>query len=282
MKTMEFDIKINAPAKKVWQVLWNDVTYRKWTSVFSEGSHAVSDWQEGSKILFLDPKGSGMHSVIETLKPNEYMAFKHLGEVKEFKEQPDTDATNAWKGAMETYLLKEENGSTKLYLKSDITPDFEEYFKEIFPKALASIKELAEQPIQITVETPVEAPIEKVWKLWIAPEHITKWSTASDDWHTTRSENDLRKGGKFLSRMEAKDGSFGFDFTGVYDEVKPNEVIAYTMDDGRKAKITFINKGKETKVVETFEAETENSIELQQGGWQAILNNFKKYVESNS
>ena len=133
----------------------------------------------------------------------------------------------------------------------------------------------------ITIEANVNAPIEKVWELWTKPEHITKWNNASDDWHTPRAENDLRMGGKFLSRMEAKDGSFGFDFSGVYDEVKTNDLIAYTMDDGRKAKITFTKNGNTTKVIETFEAENENPIEMQKDGWQAILNNFKKYTETN-
>src|SRR5437867_4359325 len=108
----------------------------------------------------------------------------------------------------------------------------------------------------ITVEATVKAPVEKVWKLWTGAEHITKWNNASDDWHTPRAENDLRVGGKFLSRMEAKDGSFGFDFGGVYDEVKTNELITYTMGDGRKAKVTFTSNGNETKVTETFETES--------------------------
>ncbi|MBS1597909.1 MAG: SRPBCC family protein [Bacteroidetes bacterium] len=134
----------------------------------------------------------------------------------------------------------------------------------------------------ITVESTVNAPVEKVWKFWSAPEHITKWCAASDDWHTPRAENDLRTGGQFLSRMEAKDGSFGFDFGGVYDDVKTNELIAYTMGDGRKVKITFSPSGSATKIVETFDAETQNPIEMQRGGWQAILDNFKKYTESHS
>lgn len=134
---------------------------------------------------------------------------------------------------------------------------------------------------EITVSVTVNAPIQKAWQFWTLPEHITQWNFASEDWHAPKAENDLRAGGKFLSRMEAKDGSFGFDFWGVYDEIKENELIAYTMGDGRKAKITFINDGNTTKVIETFEAESENSIELQQGGWQAILNNFKKYSEGN-
>lgn len=133
----------------------------------------------------------------------------------------------------------------------------------------------------ITVETIVQAPVEKVWECWTKPEHITGWNNASDDWHTPRAENDLRVGGKFLSRMEARDGSMGFDFGGVYDEVKPNERIAYTLDDDRKVKIVFTGNDNETTVTETFEAEKENSVELQRGGWQAILDNFKKYTESN-
>jgi uncharacterized protein YndB with AHSA1/START domain len=114
------------------------------------------------------------------------------------------------------------------------------------------------------------------------PEHITKWNSASDDWHTPYAENDLRTGGKFLSRMEAKDGSFGFDFGGVYDEVIPNKLIAYTMGDSRKVKVDFAANGNSTTVTTNFEAETENTIELQKNGWQAILNNFKKYVEATS
>ncbi len=134
---------------------------------------------------------------------------------------------------------------------------------------------------KITVENTVNAPVEKVWKYWNGPEHITKWCTATPEWHTPRSQNDLRVGGTFSSRMEAKDGSMGFDFAGVYDEVKPNEYIEYTMGDGRKVWIKFSGKGNETKVVETFEAESENPVEMQKGGWQAILDSFKNYVESN-
>ena len=133
----------------------------------------------------------------------------------------------------------------------------------------------------ITVENTVAAPVEKVWRLWSSPEHITKWANPSDDWHTTFAENDLRVGGKFLSRMEAKDGSFGFDFGGIYDQVKANELIEYTLGDGRKVIINFSKDGEGIKVVQTFEAEDTHSIEMQKGGWQAILDNFKKYVEKN-
>lgn len=132
---------------------------------------------------------------------------------------------------------------------------------------------------KISVETAVGIPVEKAWKYWTMPEHITKWNFASDDWQTTRSENDLRAGGKFVSRMEAKDGSQGFDFSGTYKEIKLYESISYTMDDGRKAEINFVRDGNKTKIVETFEAENENPVELQRQGWQSILDNFKKYAE---
>jgi uncharacterized protein YndB with AHSA1/START domain len=134
---------------------------------------------------------------------------------------------------------------------------------------------------QIKVETTVNAPIEKVWKMFVTPEDIIHWNNASEDWCSPKAENDLRQGGKFVYRMEAKDGSVGFDFWGIYDEVKTNERIAYTMGDDRKVEVLFTGDGSETKVVETFEAEGTHSIELQQGGWRAILNNFKKYVEAN-
>lgn len=141
---------------------------------------------------------------------------------------------------------------------------------------------VASNNTKITVETTVNAPVEKVWKYWTEPEHIKRWNNASDDWHTPVSENDLRVGGKFLTRMEAKDGSFGFDFSGTYDEVKLYEVISYTIGDGRKVKITFIDEGKKTRIIETFDPEKDNPIDMQQQGWQAILDNFKKYIEQTA
>jgi uncharacterized protein YndB with AHSA1/START domain len=139
----------------------------------------------------------------------------------------------------------------------------------------------AQHKIVITVETIVNAAVEKVWAYWTQPEHITQWNNASDDWHTPRAENDLREGGGFTFRMEAKDESMGFDFCAVYDTVQTNEYISYTLGDDRKVKIIFTSIGNTTKVVESFEAEDVNPVELQQGGWQAILNNFKKYTEAN-
>lgn len=135
--------------------------------------------------------------------------------------------------------------------------------------------------VTITVETIVHSPVDSVWKYWTDPKHIIHWNNASDDWHTPYAENDLKVGSKFVSRMEAKDGSYGFDFGGVYDEISMNESISYTMEDGRKVKIAFIRQENDTNIIESFEAEESNDIEMQQAGWQAILDNFKKYVETS-
>lgn len=132
---------------------------------------------------------------------------------------------------------------------------------------------------QITVRATVHAPVEKVWNCWNGPEHITKWNQASPDWHTPKASNDLRVGGKFSATMAAKDGSMSFDFEGIYDKVVPNQLIEYTIADGRKVSIQFNSNKNETSVVETFEAEGTNSLELQQAGWQAIMDSFKQYVE---
>ncbi len=133
----------------------------------------------------------------------------------------------------------------------------------------------------ITVENIVHATVEKVWEYWTSPAHIIKWNNASDDWHTTKAENEQKEGENYSSRMKEKDGSGGCDCGSVYDAVRTNEYIGYTMGDGRKVTVSFTANGNTTKVVERFEAETTNSIELQQGGWQAILDNFKKYTEAN-
>jgi len=133
----------------------------------------------------------------------------------------------------------------------------------------------------ITIKTTINAPINKVWDFWTLPEHITKWSFASPDWHTPYAENDLREGGKFKSTMAAKDGSMSFDFEGEYTLVKPNEALEYVMADGRKAIITFKETSEGVEIIESFDPETVNPEEMQRGGWQAILDNFKHYVEQN-
>jgi uncharacterized protein YndB with AHSA1/START domain len=135
--------------------------------------------------------------------------------------------------------------------------------------------------VKITVQTTVNASVTKAWDYFTNPKHIVHWNHASADWHTPRAENDLHVGGKFLSTMEARDGSAGFDFIGIYDKVENCKEISYTLDDNRTVKVVFEQNETGTIITEIFEAEHENTLELQQTGWQAILNNFKKYVETS-
>lgn len=132
----------------------------------------------------------------------------------------------------------------------------------------------------VTIEATIHAPIDHVWKCWTEPSCITQWNHASDDWHSPAATNDLREGGTFSYRMEAKDGSVGFDFGGTYTQVEPKKVIAYVMEDKREVKTTFEEQGDNVKVTTVFETETENPIDMQKQGWLAILENFKKHTES--
>jgi predicted 3-demethylubiquinone-9 3-methyltransferase (glyoxalase superfamily)/uncharacterized protein YndB with AHSA1/START domain len=571
MERKTFDIVITASPEAVWQVLWNDVTYRRWTSVFHEGSYAESDWKEGSKILFLAPGGDGMASRIAVNREYSEMAFQHLGIVKNGVEDYDGEEVKNWAGAMEVYRLEPlANGATKLTAELDVNDEYADYFLNTFPKALQIVKDLAEgnhptkitpflwfdgqaeeaadfyvsvfknseiktvtrsgdsvmvvnfsldgqefsalnggpefkvnpsisfyvvceteaetdevwrrlseggsalMPLQkydwsekygwvqdrfgvswqislgkmedtgqkftpsllftggksgrgeeavhfytsvfspssitgilrygpgepgregtvkhaqftlhnetfmimdspmndpftfneglsflincetqaevdyywgkliadggaesmcgwlkdkfgvswqvvpailpkllshpdpakaqrataamlkmrkieidkltqaagtgntVTIENMVNAPVAKVWQLWTEARHVQNWNNASDDWHTPKAVNDLRVGGRFVYTMAAKDGSAAFDFCGVYDEVVENSRIDYTMDDGRMVENLFEERDGKTHVLVTFETENTHSQEMQRAGWQAILDNFKKYAE---
>jgi len=134
---------------------------------------------------------------------------------------------------------------------------------------------------KIVVETLVHAALETVWNAYNTPEDIVRWNTASDDWHTTKSSVDLRVGGEFSSRMEAKDGSFGFDFAGTYTAIVPRERIEYSFGD-RTASVEFLPEAQGVTVRVSFDPETQNPVEMQRGGWQAILDNFRKYVEAKA
>ena len=133
----------------------------------------------------------------------------------------------------------------------------------------------------ITVKSSINSPVSKVWEMWTSPEHIVKWNSPSPDWHTPHAQNELQAGGNFLFRMEATDGSNGFDFEGTYDEIVKYRLISYTLEDGRKAHVSFTESKGKTEITETFDGEQINSKDMQKAGWQAILNNFKTYTENN-
>jgi hypothetical protein len=145
MEKLNFSIDINATREEVWKILWTDATYRKWTSAFYEGSYAVSDWKEGSKILFLDPNGSGMSSIIDKKIPNEFMSFRHMGEIKNGQEMPADEKTKKWSGAMENYTLRQMGELTRLDVEIDVTEEHVKIFNEAFPKALQKVKEISEK-----------------------------------------------------------------------------------------------------------------------------------------
>lgn len=134
---------------------------------------------------------------------------------------------------------------------------------------------------KIEISTIVDSKLEKVWTYWTETEHIKNWNFASKDWHCPKAESDFKEGGRFSSRMEAKDGSMGFDFGGYYTKIVPNSILGYTLDDEREVTIKFLDKNGKTEIIETFQPENQNPLDLQRQGWQAILTNFKDYVESN-
>lgn len=134
----------------------------------------------------------------------------------------------------------------------------------------------------ITITTTLNVPVAKVWEYWNEPKHITQWCFASEDWHAPNSTNDLKEGSFFTTRMEAKDGSFGFDLKGIYDHITPHQLIRYHLEDGRNVEVLFSENEGTTTIIEKFDPENINPHEMQQQGWQAILDNFKKYVEAIS
>lgn len=145
MEKLKFNISINAPREKVWKILWDDKTYRKWTAPFSEGSYMESDWKIGGKTLFLGSEGNGMVSTIDQLKENEFLSFKHLGMIKDGKEDLESEEIKKWSGLLETYALEYSENQTFLSVDLDIGDDYKVYFIETFPKALKIVKELSEE-----------------------------------------------------------------------------------------------------------------------------------------
>ena len=280
MIKVNFSAAIHAPKQRVWYVLWEKSFYEQWTRLFAEGSTVKTDgWKEGSMVQFLGPNENGMVSMVIANKPNEYMSFRHLGIVKDGVEDTTSDEATGWAGAMENYTLKEENGIIVLTVEMETTEEYKDYFNNKWPKALAKVKELSEAKTMITVTAKVNVTIDTVWDSWTNPAHIVNWNNASDDWHTPKASNDLRKDGRFTFTMAAKDGSFSFDFGGTYTSVEPKQKISYIMDDGRVANVWFEQEGNAVKITEEFQAENIHSPEMQEAGWQAILNNFKKYTE---
>ena len=147
MDKLNFNIIIDAPREKVWNVLWKDATYREWTSAFMEGSHAISDFRKGSKVLFLGGEGNGMVSRVADVRPPEFMSFEHLGEVKDGKEDTESEKVKAWAGSKENYTLKALNDKTEVLIEMDIAAEYKDMFNQLWPKALQKLKEVSEREV---------------------------------------------------------------------------------------------------------------------------------------
>jgi len=289
MTKLVLSIDINASRETVWNAITQDAPYRIWTSVFQEGCYFEGGWNTGDSIHFLahdeDGQLAGMASEIAESRFPEYISIHHLGYVKNGVVDTTSDAAREWAPSFENYRLEKlDENTTRFHLDMDVQEDYYTMFENLWPKAMALLKEVCEEadqsPKRITVLAMVGGEEGKVWSYWTDPDHIQKWNAASDDWHCPYAENDVRVGGRFKSTMAAKDGSMSFDFGGVYTMVVYGHRIGYTMDDGRKAEIVFSFQSDKICVIVTFDAEQVNSVELQRGGWQAILDRFKQHVET--
>lgn len=276
--TKEFEIKIEAKPENIWFAMWDDFHYRQWTSVFCQGSYMKTDWTEGSIVHFLNPDGNGMFSRLEKVVENCCMHFVHLGEIKDYKREENSAEVSEWSGSREFYTLENFDGYSVLKVMLDLDEKYADYFMDVFPKGLEKVKELAEKfKIHIAVELPVERQI--CWDNYHNAENNLKWNSGSPDWHTTNASNDLSVGGKFCYRMEAKDGSAGFDFVGIYTEIVEGKSFRYSMEDGRVVEVNFSElDNQSTRIDIDFDAENMNSPQLQRDGWQMILNNFRKFM----
>jgi len=294
MQKLRFSIVINAPKEKVWHAMLDDETYRQWSEAFAAGSHFVGSWEKGSRIVFLASRGNGYSGYVGRIaenRPYQFVSIEYLTEVQNGKEDT-TGVPASWSGAHENYTFSERDGATEVSVELDtiaidmselrVLPAEDEMFQQIWPDALQRLKAIAEgtPPRNIIVSALVKMPIDKVWEYWIKPEHIMRWAFASDEWEALAAENDVRVGGKFRTVMAAKDKSARFDFAGTYTAVKEKKLIEFDMDDGRHAKVQFLPLPDSVQITTTFEPEDVNPPEMQQSGWQAILNSFKKYVEA--
>lgn len=292
MIKQHFLIDIKAPIYRVRHTMINDQSYRKRTSAFNPGSYFEGDWSLWSQIKFLGPDPQNPEKIwwmlaeIVENKPLEYISIKHIWEIRDWEVRTDAPWTNAF----ENYSFSEKDGITTVKIDTDMTEEYADYMSEARGKALEILKELCEKPAtKLTVSTSIYATLEKVWNAWNTPEDIMSWNHAWDDWHCPASTSDLRVDGIFSATMAAKDGSFSFDFTWKYTAIEPMKYIAYTMwemkeyflDAWRKVEVTFEDNACGTiRVTETFDAEEIHNLDMQKAWWQAILDNFKKHVES--
>lgn len=290
MEKLILSIDINAPQETVWNAITQDESYRKWTSVFQPTSHFTGGWKEGDTIHFVgineEGEKEGMYSEIAASRFPEFISIRHLGLIKNGEVDTTSDSVKEWAPSYENYTLQKiADRKTRFHLEMDINEEYFTTFENLWPKAMAMLKDICEErpggPTRITVIAMVGGEEGKVWAYYTDPDHIRKWNAANDDWHCPYAENDVKVGGRFKMTMAAKDGSASFDFTGQYTDMQYGERLAYTLDDGRTVEVYFTFQGDKICVMVNFQAEAVNAPDLQRAGWQAILDNFKKHVEAD-
>ena len=288
MNKLVLSIDIHAPRETVWEAITHDAQYRRWTSAFSEGSHFVGNWNTGDTIHFLGPNEKGemqgiASQIAESVEP-ELIVIRHMGLVKGNVVDFTSDAAKAWAPSLESYKLEKlSDHKTRFHLELDIQPEYYTMMEAMWVKAMALLRDVCEEnpntPRRITVATLVNAEEGKVWTYYTEPDHVKKWNAASDEWHCPAATNDLKVGGRFSYTMAAKDGSESFDFAGKYTDMHYGHSFSYVLDDHRTVDVVFSYQAEKMCVIVNFEAETQNSPDLQRAGWQAILDRFKEYVE---
>lgn len=292
MKKIKKFVDINTFPEVIWGAIINPTKYQLWTSVFQEGSYFEGGWQKGDHIKFLiaDDQGhtKGLYSEIVESDHLNHLSIKHLGLVTDDIVDYTSEEVKKWTPSFENYYLEKLNDEyTRFTVEVDVDDEELTYMNDIWDLGLEKLKEVCENNLgafaSINVEVIVEASLHQVWEYWTLPEHIAEWNFASEDWHCPEAINNFFNGGHFVYTMAAKDGSMSFGFAGTYINIDECSYIENQLDDGRMMKVIFDKIGlSQTKVIETFDAENENALDLQKQGWQAILNNFKKFVESKS
>jgi uncharacterized protein YndB with AHSA1/START domain len=289
MKKILKSIVIEASRETVWAAIINDQKYRLWTAAFEPTSHFVGGWQQGESIKFLmkDEQGQlkGMLAEIASSEHLRRISIHMLGLTDGDSVDFDSDEAKKWVPSYENYELEAISPNmTRFCVDADVNEAFFDHMTDAWTKALNKLKEVCEQNlapfISIAITTEVQASMDKVWRCWTDPACIKKWNHALDSWHCPAASNDLSVGGRYVYTMASTDGKMSFDFSGTYTEVVQHERITSQLDDGRMVWVSFESVGPNSiKVMEKFEAENENALELQRNGWQAILDNFKRVAE---
>ena len=291
MKKIQQSITINVPREVVWAAIINDKKFRLWCVAFEPGSHFVGGWQQGQSIRFLMKDGQGqLHGMQSEIAVSEHLrriTLHNVGVVNGDVVDFDSDEAKKWINTYEMYELEQISPqSTRFSVNVETHEDYFDDMSGAWSQALLNLKEVCENNqapfVSITVTTDVQVPVEKAWMCWTSTEYVEKWNHASADWYCPAAGNDLRVGGRFIYTMASLDGRVSFDFAGTYTDVVHGDRITSQLDDGRRVWVTFEAAGPEsTRVVEVFEAEYVNSLDLQRDGWQAILDNFRRVVEED-